>query len=158
MRSSRTTWQSSSSRKQPLGEQQCLATCAFTVTWNHTCTGRLTLKSGLFSGYLVNHTCTDRLILESGLFSGYLVRDVLNCELREASQGNGLLDDGEGCTDHGLTCHTGCGSSKHKHKLQTYTKAHHINMITLKPIKHHHRVHHHLYNDIRISASSHYIG
>ena len=62
----------------------------------------------------------------------YLVGDVLNCELREASQGNGLLDDGEGCADHGLTCHTGCGSSKDKHKLQADTKAHYINIITLR--------------------------
>jgi len=55
---------------------------------------------------------------------------MLHCELREASQGNGLLDDGEGCTDHGLTGHTGCSSSKDKHKLQADTKAHYINITT----------------------------
>ena len=49
-----------------------------------------------------------------------LVGDMQNGELREAAQGNALLDDGEGRADHGLAGYTGCRCCKHKHKLQAH--------------------------------------
>lgn len=49
----------------------------------------------------------------------YLLGDMQNGEVGEAAQGNGLLDDAEGCTDHGLTGHTCRSSGKHKCELHS---------------------------------------
>ena len=43
---------------------------------------------------------------------------MLNGELGETAQGNGLLDDAEGRADHGLASNACRGRRKHKHKLQ----------------------------------------
>ena len=67
--------------------------------------------------------CTTHL--EGQYRRGYLVGDMLHCEVWEAAKGHGLLDDGEGSADHGLTSHTCCGRGKHEYKLQ----AHHMYMV-----------------------------
>lgn len=46
-------------------------------------------------------------------------------EVGEAAQSNGLLDDGEGGTDHGLAGHTCCRSCKHECELHTATQVSH---------------------------------
>ena len=51
----------------------------------------------------------------------HLGGDMLYGEVGEAAQSNGLLDDGEGGTDHGLAGHTCCRSCKHKCELYTVT-------------------------------------
>ena len=43
---------------------------------------------------------------------------MLDGELGEAAQSDGLLDDGEGGADHGLAGNAGGRRGKHKHKLQ----------------------------------------
>ena len=64
--------------------------------------------------------CTTHL--EGQYRRGYLVGDMLHCEVWEAAKGHGLVDDGEGSADHGLTSYTCCCRGKHEYNLQAHHK------------------------------------